>query len=605
MNSYTFENANQAFPRLLNELICADVMPSRNGTTTEQMMVNIKLTDPFPAEITTPGRKVALPAQIAEVMWLLAGRNDIEWLSHYLPRAKDFSDDGKTWRGGYGPRIRRWTATAPSGRPWNGRDEVDQLSHVVNLLKTDPDTRRAFISIYNPEIDTAPGKDVPCNDALHFIARDGKLNLNVFTRSNDLMWGWSGINSFEWSILLQIVAGLTELEVGALNFNISSLHLYEQHWGKAVDIVKANYDTEPKQYAKSNPRFAPGAANRTVEGLDNLVGWWFEIEEEIRTFEGSDWGKLATAVETFPEPMMRSWLRVLLAWHADSLFLAEKLLGTSLYAALLASPKKKKPVKGMVAPGFVKFVSNLHAEKHEAYGHSWCKRGEMLGIMANLARKVDRLGVSGAGDTSADTAIDLLVYLVKYRLWLVHPEGEIADGEQHAADVAELVTKIGEVDQKPNETTDYLIAETKLQFDRLEPLVADKREGRWDLVSHLITLVHPLALRLWAAEEAEKQDREDKYAMPQKVMMGVDCLKEDLSAVDWSKVPVTPVYPAPPAQGLIVSNDADDNTAIVINNASTGWTNGPVNDISHGVEDSGVYRHAMRNQNRRFDGYNG
>ena len=66
----------------------------------------------------------------------------------------------------------------------------------------------------------------------------------------------------------------------------------------------------------------------------------------------------------------------------------------------------------------MEFVAQLHREKHAAYGDSWKKRGEMLGIMANIARKMDRLGVAGGGDTSADTAIDLLVYLIKYRLWI-------------------------------------------------------------------------------------------------------------------------------------------------------------------------------------------
>jgi thymidylate synthase len=55
-----------------------------------------------------PGRNNNVFAQLAETAWVLAGRNDLAFLGHYLPRVADFSDDGRTWRGAYGPRIRRW-----------------------------------------------------------------------------------------------------------------------------------------------------------------------------------------------------------------------------------------------------------------------------------------------------------------------------------------------------------------------------------------------------------------------------------------------------------------------------------------------------------------
>lgn len=62
----------------------------------------------------------------------------------------------------------------------------------------------------------------------------------------------------------------------------------------------------------------------------------------------------------------------------------------------------------------------IHNTKSAQYGNSWCKRGEALSICANIARKVDRLenrSVSGP-DGLDDTLGDLLVYLVKYSIWL-------------------------------------------------------------------------------------------------------------------------------------------------------------------------------------------
>ena len=126
-------NVNQMLKVLLKDLLVrgADV-PSRVGNTKERAFVNFTVQNIQQRYITLPGRKVSVPAQIAETMWVLAGRNDVDWLSAYLPQAPKFADDGKYWRAGYGPRLRHWNGT-------------DQLKNVIRLLKTDPATRRAVI----------------------------------------------------------------------------------------------------------------------------------------------------------------------------------------------------------------------------------------------------------------------------------------------------------------------------------------------------------------------------------------------------------------------------------------------------------------------------
>ena len=80
-------------------------MPGRTGEVSEIKGVNFTLENPLEREVNVPPRRASLPAQIAETLWVLSGRNDVEFISHYLPRAKDFSDDGVVWRAGYGPRL--------------------------------------------------------------------------------------------------------------------------------------------------------------------------------------------------------------------------------------------------------------------------------------------------------------------------------------------------------------------------------------------------------------------------------------------------------------------------------------------------------------------
>src|SRR5690606_2543572 len=83
-----------------------------------------------------------------------------------------------------------------------------------------------------------------------------------------------------------------------------------------------------------------------------------------------------------------------------------------------ANPLLTPPVLPTSAWDFYRFVAELHAAKHESYGDSWKKRGEQISILANIARKVDRLGVGDQFDSQTDTVVDLLVYSIKYYNWI-------------------------------------------------------------------------------------------------------------------------------------------------------------------------------------------
>lgn len=469
--NYVFNTINHAIPALFNRLLREGrEVPSRNGATMELPFTGITLTEGTAREILIPGRKHNLAAQIAETMWVLSGRNDIEWLSQYLPRAKDYSDDGKTWRGGYGKRIRNWGYVAGDGPGDYSEESIDQLQHVVGMLKSDPATRQAVISIYDPAIDIQPGKDIPCNDFLHFLSREGTLDLHVFVRSNDMMWGWSGINVFEWSSLLEIVAGLTGLEVGSLHFSISSFHLYETHWEKAQQIADSAWGValDPRP---SSPRF-DFERTRDVADFHGLCHLWFIIEEAIRkqAQQPTHERNLEDMIDDFPEPMLQSWLRVIAWWWTSEVGYRMPLEGTALFDSTIVAMQplqRQKPTLSVAPEPFegtlIDEIINLHNQKDAAYGDSWCRRGEMLGIMANIARKVDRLGGPDTTDeTSTDTAMDLFVYLAKYRAWI--------DGEWR--DVAnDLMRTVSENTPVVEGSMEYLEGALREQFEALEKAV--------------------------------------------------------------------------------------------------------------------------------------
>lgn len=473
---------------------------SRNGDVKELTHVGITLEAPLLREILVPTRKANLAAQIAETMWVLSGRDDMAFLSNYLPRATQFSDDKTVWRGGYGKRLRAWPRR-------NDGDVIDQVRFVVELLKEDPLTRRAVAVIYDPDVDDAPGLDIPCNNWLHFLQRDGVVDLHVSIRSNDLMWGWSGINQFEWSALLEVVARLAGFKPGALHFSISSLHVYAPHWDKGRTISDWGPHSDDEFDLIGDLQESPTFALPTLDAFDEVAAEWFALEEAIRT------GQPHRSVETIADPMLRSWLRVIEWWWSGDESYLIPLEGTRLHrAAKVALQPPAREVERVTtcdeAETFADFVIALHAAKNAAYGDSWKRRGEMLGIMANIARKIDRLGVGGAGDTAADTAIDLLVYLVKYRLWLtefanaVQPwEGSPIEGlSDGPAYVAKAIRAL-EGSPFGSRSDEFRITYLRDAFEGLEAQVMSRTGSRYRQVERMIAHAYPLARSLWEAEQ--------------------------------------------------------------------------------------------------------
>jgi thymidylate synthase len=486
--NYVFEDASEALPALLAGIRDnGSIQDSRAGRTLEYTHLGITLEKPLQRELIVPERKPILAAQIAETVWVLAGRNDVEWLGHYLSRAADFSDDGKVWRAGYGPRLRHWDG------------EVDQLAEVVRLLKADPNTRQAVMSIWDPAVDTQPSKDIPCNDWLHFLGRNGILDLHVAIRSNDAIWGWSGINQFEWSVLLEVVAALVGQRVGKLHFSVTSWHLYQQHWDKAKRIATAPPLTfDPP--LQDSPRFK-AHPDATVGDLDRLLGQWFAVEESIRNGNPSEY-----QVGGFPEPMLQSWLRVLQWWWTGDAAYLEPLKATRLHAGTQMSvqPKWLLAQGGPTPSDFARELCKLHLEKHEAYGDSWKRRGEMLGIMANIARKIDRLGGAETSDeTQADTAGDLLVYLAKAMTWYMdHASVKGQPLNAGASDDPALANEIIlDLDRKYTGglpwDLDLAAASLREQFTKLEAAVMANDPERYRIVTAMLPTAYELARAQW------------------------------------------------------------------------------------------------------------
>jgi len=285
----SFPTIDAAFRGMLRSLlIYGDTVESRNGSTIELATQTITIEQPTQRFLHTPRRNNNPFAAIAETMWVLAGRNDLAFLTPYLKRAPDYSDDGgKTWRAGYGPRLRNWGG-------------VDQLAEARSLLGGSLASRRAVITLFDPAIDFQDSADIPCNNWLHFLVRKGRLDLNVVARSTDIWFGFSGINAFEWSVLHEMMARWLHLDVGTMTFFTSSLHLYADYHDRAREIDEN--ESEQSGYIGQSA-FAYDTDWQQARGVHNQ---WMDLEQLLR--DGED---LADLPILFRDPMLVAYIRAI------------------------------------------------------------------------------------------------------------------------------------------------------------------------------------------------------------------------------------------------------------------------------------------------------
>ena len=247
----------------------------------------LEITNPLHRILTIPARLNSLPATAAETIWVLAGRDDMEFLSFYLKRAPDFSDDGKVWRAAYGPRLRRWSTTEDLEPTEDLYDPPhDQLAAVIAELRERPESRRAVIGLLNPARDheNFTAKDFPCTQTLHFIPRSGHLDLDIHIRSNDILWGLTGVNIFEFTVMQELVAHMVALPVGRYYHIADSLHYYTDYQKRMENMLNAHhfdiYDRINSYPSAELPVCI--AQDFGLSVMDDLLKEFLVVEQELR-----------------------------------------------------------------------------------------------------------------------------------------------------------------------------------------------------------------------------------------------------------------------------------------------------------------------------------
>ena len=214
----------------------------RTGTGTISVFgyqMRFDLAQGFPV-LTT--KKLHLRSIIHELLWFLQGDTNIQYLKeNKVSIWNEWADENGDLGPVYGAQWRNW----------NG-DGIDQISEVLHLIKTSPDSRRMLVAAWNPSVLPLSGKTFaenvaagraalpPCHAFFQFYVANGKLSCQMYQRSCDIFLGVP-FNIASYALLTMMMAQIAGLEPGEFVHTLGDAHIYLNH----VDQCKLQLSREP------------------------------------------------------------------------------------------------------------------------------------------------------------------------------------------------------------------------------------------------------------------------------------------------------------------------------------------------------------------------
>jgi thymidylate synthase len=215
--------------RVLQKLLLTKNRPKPSrGNTAELGGVLVRLKKPR-ARLSRTQKKGTIFSCLGELLWYLARSDAVEFISYYIPRYADEAEHGKIL-GAYGPRL--FTMRG-----------LNQIDHVIRLLRSRPNSRRAVIQLFNAEDLAEPEKpktEIPCTCTLQFLLRRERLSLFTSMRSNDAFVGLPH-DLFTFTMLQEIVARSLGKDIGEYRHFVGSMHLYDADRGKAEKYLEEGW----------------------------------------------------------------------------------------------------------------------------------------------------------------------------------------------------------------------------------------------------------------------------------------------------------------------------------------------------------------------------
>ena len=196
----------------------------RTGTGTKSLFgyqMRFDLNEGFPL-VTT--KKCHLRSIIHELLWFLSGDTNIHYLKDNGVRIWDeWADEDGNLGPVYGSQWRSW--------PTASGEHIDQISNLIEQIKTNPDSRRLIVSAWNVgEIENMALP--PCHAFFQFYVADGKLSCQLYQRSADIFLGVP-FNIASYALLTMMIAQVCGLKVGDFIHTLGDAHIYSNHFEQA------------------------------------------------------------------------------------------------------------------------------------------------------------------------------------------------------------------------------------------------------------------------------------------------------------------------------------------------------------------------------------
>ena len=215
----------------------------RTGTGTLSVFgyqMRFNLADGFPL-LTT--KKVHLKSIIHELLWFLQGSTNIAYLKENGVRIWDeWADENGNLGPVYGYQWRNW--------PKADGTHIDQISQVVNAIKSNPDSRRLIVSAWNVA-DVDQMKLPPCHAFFQFYVADGKLSCQLYQRSADIFLGVP-FNIASYALLTMMVAQVCGLKLGDFVHTLGDAHIYTNHMEQVQEQLTRDIRHLPKMQINPN-----------------------------------------------------------------------------------------------------------------------------------------------------------------------------------------------------------------------------------------------------------------------------------------------------------------------------------------------------------------
>ncbi len=191
--------------------------PDRTGVGTRSLFgaqVRYDMREGFPL-VTT--KKVLFDAVVRELLWFLRGSTNInDDLTQHTPIWDAWADERGNLGPIYGYQWRNWGGTG-----------IDQIQQAIDLIKTDPTSRRIIVSAWNVG-DIEKMALPPCHALFQFYVQGKRLDCQLYQRSADLALGVP-FNIASYALLTQLIAGECDLQPGFFIHTFGDVHVYQNH----------------------------------------------------------------------------------------------------------------------------------------------------------------------------------------------------------------------------------------------------------------------------------------------------------------------------------------------------------------------------------------